>query len=83
MYSGQDRRVSDQSLGELKGQVGIIKELLSDHIEQSRTEREDMKAELVEIKTELTKYKFLFKAVLSTAIAIATLQWGDIASFWR
>lgn len=78
----RDRRVSDEAMGELKGQVSIIRDLLSDHIKVSRVEREDMKKELSEIKSEITKYKFFFRAVVGTIIAIATLKFGDISSLW-
>jgi len=67
----------------MRGELGIIKELLSDHVEQSREERAEMRKELNEIKTEITKYKFLFRAVVGTVVLAATFQFGDIAALWH
>jgi hypothetical protein len=74
-----DRRKNDSYLA---GQMDIIKDMLSDHMKHSRQEREEMRDELSTIKTEITKYKFLFRAVVGTTIAILTFKFGDISSFW-
>ena len=88
MFSGPDRRTpcdgpATCGIGEMRGELGIIKELLSDHVEQSREERAEMRKELNEIKTEITKYKFLFRAVVGTVVLAATFQFGDIAALWH
>jgi hypothetical protein len=76
----EDRRKNDSYLA---GQMDIIKDMLADHMKHSRQEREEMREELSTIKTEITKYKFLFRAVVGTAIAILTFKFGDISSFWH
>jgi hypothetical protein len=78
-----DKSADRTQLGMVMGEMSIIRELLSDHIEQTRDERAAMKVELNEIKTEITKYKFFFRSVVATAIAVATFQWGDISALWQ
>jgi hypothetical protein len=78
-----DKSADRTQLGVVMGEMSIIRELLSDHIEQSRDERAAMKIELNDIKTEITKYKYLFRTVVGTVIAVATFQWGDIAALWQ
>lgn len=98
-YSGPERRrmscefIGDCGVGKMEGELGIIKELLSDHIDQSRKERAEMKEEITNFKMdvkddfnkvngELTRYKTLFKAVIGTVICILTFEFGDISSLW-
>lgn len=75
--------MDDEQLGRVSGQLDIVKELLSDHIKQSREERVVMQGELEEIKRELTSYKFFLKAVAGTILCVATFKLGDISSLWH
>jgi len=54
--------------------------------EEIRTNREEMKETLHEIKQELSVYQTVIKTVRLVAgvvVLVATLKFGDIASFWR
>jgi hypothetical protein len=76
----EDRRKNDNYVS---GQMDVIKDMLSDHIRQSRKEREEMREELSEIKTEITKYKYMARTLGAIVFALLTLKIGDLPELWK